>query len=79
MNLKKIDVNKDGEVETVWVLSQDQYYFLVNFAVNHFIKEGIATVETISKEDLETLKKQAMDEATKDYLVNADTTAMYKA
>lgn len=73
MKLKKIEVNKNGEVETVWVLSADQYYFLIHYAINDLINKGLVETEKLSEEDFKKLQEAALDEVKTQFLVGLDT------
>ena len=79
VNLKKIEINKDGEVETKWILTSDQYYFLVNYAVNDLIRKGVATVELLTEEELKKIQTEVSEESRKEFLVNLPPDNMYKA
>lgn len=72
MKLKKVDLNKDGEVETVWVLSTDQYYFLIHYAINHLIQKGLASSETITEEEFKKLQQEAESDLQKQFLTEVD-------
>lgn len=73
MKLKKIEVNKNGEVETVWVLSADQYYFLIHYAINDLINKGLVETEKLSEEEFKKLQEAALDEVKTQFLVGLDT------
>lgn len=57
MKLKQLKINKDGEVASMFVLSQYEYVFLVNFAVNKLLQEGVASIVPVTKEELEEFNK----------------------
>lgn len=43
--VKNIQKNEDGSYETTWQLTQDQMGFLLTFAINSLVAEGLVQVE----------------------------------
>lgn len=72
MILKKIILNKEGDVETLWYLTQEQYYLLLNHAINDLIKRGLIEVSEMTQEELEELKKAQEKEGQKMFLEQVD-------
>lgn len=79
MKLKKIEINKEGEIETVWVLTPDQYYFLVHYACNDLLQRGIAQTENITEAELKQMQQDALKDAQNDFLANVDAAALAQA
>lgn len=55
--VKNVQKNEDGSYETTWQLTQDQMGFLLTFAINSLVAEGLVQVE-----DHEELQKQLFPE-----------------
>lgn len=72
MKLKTIKINKDGQVETMFLLSPEQYHALVNHAINDLLMKGICKSIDLSPEEEETLKKEALSEAQISFLETVD-------
>lgn len=79
VKLKKIDINKNGEIETIWVLSPDQYYFLVHHAVNDLLQKGLVETEQISEDEYKQMQAEALDAAKHEFLENIDIKDLPKA
>lgn len=61
MKLKKLELTQDGKVESVWLLSTDQYYFLIQYAISNLIQRGLVQSETISEEDFKKMQESELD------------------
>lgn len=67
------------EVETVFVLSQDQYHALVNHAINDLMMKGIITTMELPTEEANKMKQEALEEAQKMFLEQANTETLPQA
>jgi hypothetical protein len=45
--VKKIIKNEDGTYDATWNLSEDQMNFLITFAINELVQEGLIQVQEI--------------------------------
>lgn len=78
MKLKNIEINKDGEIETVWLLSPDQYYFLVHYAVNDLLLRGLVQSEKLTEEEFKKMQAEALQDSKAEFLENIDIDHMSK-
>ena len=79
MKLKKIELTEDGKVESVWLLSTDQYYFLIHYAINNLIQRGLVQAETISEMDFKKLQEEEMEDLKKNFLKEVDVKDLPRA
>lgn len=45
--VKRITKNNDGTYDATWNLSEDQMNFLITFAINELVQEGLIQVQEI--------------------------------
>lgn len=79
MILKRLKVQKDGEVEATWMLTQEQFQLLLNFAIDSLLSKGLISTLDIDEAEIEAIQKQADEEVQKEFLSNVDPERMYKA
>lgn len=79
MILKKITIDKDGQVETLFVLNPEQYHALVNHAINDLMMKGIIKIMDLPIEEEEKLKQEALEEAQRTFLEQVEVTDLHKA
>lgn len=66
---KKITKKDDGTYESVWSLSEDQINFLLTFAINSLLQEGLLNIEEVEEgvpdrgSYLESLKVEDMPQS----------------
>ena len=72
-------MKKNGEVESVWMLTNEQYTQLLNFAVNHLLAVGSVTVQDIDEDNLEEEAGEEEYDAMKELLEAAKKEEMYQA
>ena len=71
MKLKRIQVDQDGQIETVWMLSNEQYHSLINHAINDLLMKGIIETIDLSPEELQKMQKESFAEVQKTFLMDA--------
>ena len=59
MELKRLVKDEEGNVFATWVLTPDQFGFLLQHAITDLIEQGVARVADISEEELAKLKQEA--------------------
>lgn len=79
MKLKTIKVNNEGKVETLFILTQEQYHALLNHAINDLLMKGICETIQLSPEEEANLKKEALDEAQLTFLERVETSTLPNA
>lgn len=80
MILKKINFEaEEGQMESVWLIDNDQYQMLVNFAVNELMRRGILHVTEMQEQEL--LQSGTDDEREEylNYLEGTDKKKMFQA
>ena len=80
MILKKINFEaEEGQMESVWLIDNDQYQMLVNFAVNELMRRGILQVTEMQEQEL--LQSGTDDEREEylNYLEGTDKKKMFQA
>lgn len=73
MKLKKIEISNEGNVETVFILTPDQYHALINHAINDLLTKGIVETVKLSEEELQQIQQEAMEEIQKEFLAQVPT------
>jgi len=43
--IKQVKKNKEGGYDTSWALTDDQVSFLMTYAINHLLAEGLLSVQ----------------------------------
>jgi hypothetical protein len=56
--VKKITKNEDGGYTAQWALDSDQMAFLLTYAINDLLRNGLLTVDEQSGEDLDEKQLQ---------------------
>lgn len=79
MKLKKIEINNEGQVETVWVLTPEQYHSLIHHAINDLLLKGIVQSVDISEDELKKLQEEALEEVQKEFLSEVSIDDLAKA
>jgi len=59
VELKRLVKDEEGNVFATWVLTPDQFGFLLQHAITDLIEQGVARVADISEEELAKLKQEA--------------------
>lgn len=62
MELKRLIKDEDGNVWATWVLTPDQFGYLLQYAINSLLEEGVAKVADITQEELEKLRDESEEE-----------------
>ena len=73
MELKRLVKDEEGNVYATWVLTPDQFGFLLQHAITDLIEQGVARVTDISEEELAKLKQEAESEYQTQILESLDT------
>lgn len=68
MILKKLTQTVDGNVESVFLLTTDQYYMLIQHAINDLMMKGIVSVMELSEEEAKQLYDEHLEETKKAFL-----------
>jgi hypothetical protein len=72
MILKKINFEaEEGQMEAIWLIDNEQYQMLVNFAVNELMRRGIVQVQEMQEQEL---LQSGTDEEREEYLNYLETT-----
>jgi hypothetical protein len=69
--VNKITKNEDGSYQANWNLSGEQMNFLLTFAINALVAQGLATIE--EQEDIDDAQQQL------DFLEDTDKDEMFQA
>jgi hypothetical protein len=77
--LKRIKIENNGEVETTWALSQEQYHVLLNYAIDSLLSRGLISTIDISEEDLAKMQQEAEGVAATELLNTLDETKLHQA
>lgn len=64
-------MSNNGEVETVFVLTQEQYHALVNHAINDLMMKGVISTMELPTEEADKMKQEALEEVQKLFLEQA--------
>jgi len=59
--VKKITRNEDGSYEAVWNLSEGQMNFLITFAINELVQEGLIQVQELHEKTEAQLQMDFLD------------------
>jgi len=59
--VKKITRNEDGSYEAVWNLSEEQMNFLITFAINELVQEGLIQVQEFHEKTEAQLQMDFLD------------------
>jgi hypothetical protein len=59
--VKKITRNEDGSYEAVWNLSEEQMNFLITFAINELVQEGLVQVQEFHEKTEAQLQMDFLD------------------
>ena len=68
MILKKLKYKTNGEVESVWMMTQDQMQMMLNYAVNSLMEQGLAADLEVDEESVEEEAGEPEYEAMKEFL-----------
>lgn len=79
MELKRLVKDEAGNVYATWVLTPEQFGYLLHFAITELIEQGVARVHDISEEELAKLKEEAEDDQTLQMLESLDVESLPKA
>jgi hypothetical protein len=79
LELKRLVKDEEGNVYATWVLTPDQFGFLLHYAITDLIEQGVARVNDISEEELAKLKQEAEDDQTLQILENLSVHDLQKA
>lgn len=56
--VKSVTKNNDGSYDTNWQLTEDQMAFLLTFAINSLVAEGLVQIKEQSAEQLELFEPE---------------------
>lgn len=62
MELKRLVKDEEGNVWATWVLTPDQFGFLLQYAITNLLEQGVASVADITQEELEKLRDEAEED-----------------
>lgn len=79
MELKRLVRDDNGNVYATWVLTPDQFGFLLQHAITNLIEQGVARVADISEEELAKLKQEAESDYQTQILEAFDPTEIPQA
>lgn len=79
MIIKKLTQTTDGNVESVFLLTTDQYYMLIQHAVNDLMMKGIVSVMELTKEEADKFYAEHLEETKKAFLENVDVDTLPRA
>ena len=79
MILKRLKQNKDGQIEATWMLSNEQFNLLLNYAIDSLLSRGLISTIDISEEEVTELQQAAEAEAATDLLSKLDATKLPQA
>ena len=79
MVLKRLKQNKDGQIEATWMLSNEQFNLLLNYAIDSLLSRGLISTIDISEEEVTELQQAAEAEAATDLLSKLDATKLPQA
>ena len=51
MVLKRLQKDNDGNIESTWILTPEQYYTFINYAVNDLLAKGAIEALDIDEEE----------------------------
>jgi len=79
VELKRLVRDEEGNVYATWVLTPDQFGFLLHYAITDLLEQGVAHVNDISEADLKKLKEEAEEDQTLQILQNLSVDDLPKA
>lgn len=79
MELKRLKIEENGSVEATWLLNQQQFQLLLNYAIDSLLSRGLITTIDITEDELKELHKQAEAEAATDMLSKLDASQLGQA
>lgn len=68
-----------NEVEAIFVLTPEQYYSLIQHAINDLMVRGVLDIMDMSEEDVKKLKDEQDTEVRKKFLEQVDAKDLYQA
>lgn len=79
MKLKRIQLDENGQIETVWILTPEQYHGLVNHAINDLMMRGVIQALDLSPEEAKEIQEEALKETQRNFLETIDSKDMSQA
>lgn len=79
MELKRLKIEKDGSVESTWLLTSEQFQVLLNYAIDSLLAKGLITTLDIPQEELDAMHDEAEAEAQRELLDSLDVNQLPKA
>lgn len=79
MILKRLTQTTDGNVESVFLLTTDQYYMLIQHAINDLMMKGIVSVMELSEEEAKKIYDEHLEETKRVFLENVDADTLPRA
>ncbi len=71
--VKRVKRESDGAYDVTWKVSEDQMGFLITFAINSLVREGLISIEDVEEVDKEEKQMQL------DFLINTNSEFMGNA
>jgi hypothetical protein len=69
--VKKLNQNEDGSWEASWSLSNEQMQFLLTYAINSLVAEGVVQIDVKSQENEKQMQLDFLKEVPTDLLYKA--------
>lgn len=69
--VKKITRNEDGSYDATWSLSEEQMNFLITFAINELVQEGLIQVQELHEKTEAQLQMDFLDAVDREEMPRA--------
>ena len=79
MKLKRISMTDGGEVESIFVLSQEQYYGLLQHAINDLMLRGVLEIVDMTDDERTKLKEEHEKDIREKFLEAVDPKTLHQA
>ena len=79
MKLKRLTITEDGNVESIFILTPEQYYSLVQHAINDLMVRGVLDIMDMSEEEIKKIKDEQDSEVRKKFLEQVDAKDLHQA
>lgn len=79
MKIKRLTLTENGEIESVFMLTQDQYYSLIQHAINDLMVRGVLEIMDLSPEEVKKIKEEQDQEVRKRFLEEINAKDLYQA
>ena len=79
MKLKRLSQNEDGEIESLFILTPEQYYSLIQHAINDLMVRGVLEIMDLPEEEVKKIKEEQDAEVKKKFLEEVDIKNLHQA